>query len=385
MQYQGTEVLRLSAIIAHPTLATATLIEGGAMEPSLRQDKAFPLPARAGIVGQAAPGGNVLGLILLAACCAFTPLVSGDARAQDAAENYPNKVVRIIVPATAGGGADIIARIFGQPLGKSLGQNFLVDNRPGASNIIGTEIVAKSQADGYTLLLGTTGPLANNPLLYAKLPYDSMKDFAPISNVANSAFVLVVHPSLPAKSVAELIALAKAKPGQLAYASWGRGSATHLATVLLMTMTSVDIVHVPYKGSGNAMPDMLAGNVQMAFDSMLSSVPHIQAGRLRPLGISALKRSAVLSEVPTISEAGLEGFEAGSWYGFLAPARTPHEIVTKLHSEILKAIKLPEVQERLASLGTEPIGSTPAQFSEQIRRDLVKWGKVVQAAGIQPE
>jgi tripartite-type tricarboxylate transporter receptor subunit TctC len=294
-------------------------------------------------------------------------------------------MVRVIVPSTAGGGADITARIFSQPLGKALGQNFVVDNRPGAANIIGTELVAKAPPDGYTLLLGTTGPLANNPLLYAKLPYDSLKDFAPISNVANSAFVLVVHPSLPVKSVKELVALAKARPGQLSYASWGHGSSTHLATVLLTTMTSISIVHVPYKGSGNAMPDMLAGNVQMAFDSLLSSVPHIGGGRLRPLGVSALKRSAVLPEVPTLVEAGLEGFEAGSWYGFLAPAKTPREIVTKLHAEIMKALKLPEVQERMASLGAEPIGNTPAQFDEQIRRDLAKWGKVVQAAGIQPE
>lgn len=355
------------------------------MEPSSRRDWKNPPPPRLGKIRQAAHGRNAFYLTLLAGCCALTPLASGSARAQDAAASYPGKVVRIIVPATAGGGADIIARILAQPLGKSLGQNFVVDNRPGAANIIGTEIVAKAQADGYTLLLGTTGPLANNPLLYAKLPYDSVKDFAPISNVANSAFVLVVHPTLPAKSIAELISLAKAKPGELSYASWGRGSATHLAAELFMTMTHVKMVQVPYKGSGNAMPDMLAGNVQLAFDSMLSSVPYIHAGRLRPLGVTALKRSSVLPEVPTISESGLDGFEAGSWYGLLAPAKTPREIVTKLHDEIIKALKLPEVQERLATLGTEPIGSTPAQFGDQILRDLAKWGKVVQAAGIQPE
>ena len=235
--------------------------------------------------------------LVVTACGALASLFAAGAPAQDAAQGYPNRMVRVIVPSTPGGGADIIARIFSQPLGKALGQNFVVDNRPGAANIIGTELVAKAPPDGYTLLLGTTGPLANNPLLYAKLPYDALKDFAPISNVANSAFVLVVHPSLPVKSVKELVALAKARPGQLSYASWGHGSSTHLATVLLMTMTSIDIVHVPYKGSGNTMPDMLAGNVQLAFDSMLSSVPHIGGGRLRPLGVSALKRSAVLPEV----------------------------------------------------------------------------------------
>lgn len=354
------------------------------MQPSSRRDRVCPMPMRSDH-RHAARRGEVSGLTLLAGCFACTSLTASDVRAQDAAAGYPGKVVRIIVPAAPGGGADIIARIFAQPLGKNLGQNFVVDNRPGAANIIGTEIVAKAQPDGYTLLLGTTGPLANNPLLYAKLPYDSLKDFAPISNVANSAFVLVVHPSLPVKSVAELVALAKAKPDQLAYASWGRGSATHLATELLMLMRQVKFVQVPYKGSGNAMPDMLAGNVQMAFDSMLSSVPYVQAGRLRPLGVSALKRSAVLPAVPTLAEQGLDGFEAGSWYGFLAPARTPREIVTKLHGEIMKAIKLPEVRERMATLGTEPIGSTPEEFTEQIRGDLDKWGKVVKAAGIQPE
>ena len=323
--------------------------------------------------------------LLVGGCLALALLAAGQVAAQDAAAGYPSKAVRIIVPAAAGGGADITARLFGQQLGKSLGQTFVVDNRPGASNIIGTEIVARAQADGYTLLLGTTGPLAMNPLLYAKLPYDSVKDFAPISNVANSAFVLVVHPALPAKSIAEFVTLAKAKPGQMSYASWGRGSATHLATELFMTIMQVKLVQVPYKGSGNAMPDMLAGNVQMAFDSMFSSVPHIRAGRLRPLAISALKRSGAIPDVPTLSESGLDGFEAGSWYGFLAPAKTPRGIVTKLHGEMIKALKLPEVQERLASLGTEPIGSSPAEFATQIRNDLVKWGKVVQAAGIKPE
>ena len=197
--------------------------------------------------------------------------------------------------------------------------------------------------------------------------------------------MLVVHPAVAAKSVAELIALAKAKPGQLSYASWGKGSSTHLATELFMTMTHVKIVQVPYKGSGNAMPDMIAGNVQLAFDSMASSVPQIRTGRLRPLGISALKRSNAIPEVPTISESGVNGFEAGSWYGFFAPARTPREIVAKLHGEIIKALKLAEVQERMAVVGMEPIGNTPAQFGEQIRSDLDKWGKVVKTAGIQPE
>ena len=316
--------------------------------------------------------------------CMAPVLLAANARAQDAAA-FPGKTIRVIVPAAPGGGADIIARLFAPPLSRSLGQNVVVDNRPGAANIIGTELVAKSPADGYTLLLGTTGGLANNPLLYLKLPYDSLRDFAPVSNVANSAFVLVVHPSMPVKTVPELVALAKRKPGELSYASWGKGSSTHLATMLLTTRAQLDFVHVPYKGSGHMMPDMIAGNVQMAFDSMLSSVPYVKAGRLRALGVTALKTAAVLPGVPTIASAGFEGFEAGSWYGFLAPAKTSPQIVSKLNGEMLKALKLPEVLDRMASLGTDPLGTTPAEFSEQIKADLAKWAKVVQAAGIKPE
>lgn len=355
------------------------------MSLSSGQERARPVSARA---PRACFAANCMKpsslLLLLAGACALASFAARHALAQDAT-SYPNKVVRIIVPAAAGGGADIIARIFGLPLGRSLGQTFVIDNRPGAANIIGTEAVAKSPADGYTLLLGTTGPLANNPLLYRKLPYDSLKDFAPISSVANTAFMLVVHPSLPVKTVAELVTLAQARPDQLAYASWGRGSSTHLATELLMLMSKITMVQVPYKGSGNAMPDMLAGQVQLAFDSMLSSVPQVQSGRLRAIGVSALKRAAVLPAVPTLDEQGLAGFEAGSWYGVLAPAKTPREIVTRLHAEIMKAIKLPEVRERITRLGAEPTGSTPEEFAEQLRNDLERWGKVVNAAGIQPE
>ena len=321
----------------------------------------------------------------IAGCLAVAALALNGAYAQDPAAGYPRKAVRVIVPAAPGGGADIVARLIGQQLGKSLGQTFLADNRPGAANIVGTEIVAKAQPDGYTLIVNTAGPMSINPLIYVKLPYDAVKDFAPITNVADTALVLVVNPAVPAKSVAELISLAKAKPGELAYASWGRGSANHLGTELFMMMAQVKLLHVPYKGSGAAMPDVLAGNVQMTFDTIASAVPQIRAGRLRPLGVSALKRSGAIPDVPTISESGLDGYEAGSWFGFLAPARTSREIVTKLHDEIIKAMKLPEVQERLATLSLEPVGNTPAQFDEQIRSDLAKWRKVVQAAGIHPE
>lgn len=344
-----------------------------------------PSHAGRGISSSKTETAGTLRLGMVAGCLAIASLAPNGALAQDAAADFPRKPVRIIVPAAPGGGADIIARLIGQQLGKSLGQTFLVDNRPGAANIVGTEVVAKAQPDGYTLIVNTAGPMSINPLIYAKLPYDAMKDFAPVSNVADTAFVLVVHPSLPAKSVAGLIALAKAKPGQLAYASWGRGSANHLGTELFMMMSQVKLLHVPYKGSGAAMPDVIAGNVPIFFDTIASAVPQIRAGRLRPLGVSSLKRSPAIPDVPTIAESGLDGFDAGSWFGFFAPAKTPREIVTKLHGEIIKALKLPEVQERLATLGLDPVGNTPAQFDEQIRRDLAKWSKVVKAAGIQPE
>ena len=344
-----------------------------------------PSHAGRGISSSKTATAGTLRLGMVAGCLAVASLAPNGALAQDAAADYPRKPVRIIVPAAPGGGADIIARLIGQQLGKSLGQTFLVDNRPGAANIVGTEIVAKAQPDGYTLIVNTAGPMSINPLLYAKLPYDAMKDFAPITNVADTAFVLVVNPAVAAKSVADLIALAKAKPGQLAYASWGRGSANHLGTELFMMVTQVKLLHVPYKGSGAAMPDVIAGNVPIFFDTIASAVPQIRAGRLRPLGVSSLKRSPAIPEVPTIAESGLDGFEAGSWFGFFAPAKTPREIVTKLHGEIVKAMKPPEVQERLATLGLDPVGNTPAQFDEQIRRDLAKWSKVVKAAGIQPE
>ena len=323
-------------------------------------------------------GASLLSSLALSA----SPLL---AQAQSSASGYPAKPIRLVVPFPAGGATDIFARTLSQKLGEKIGATVVVENKPGAGGTLGSDLVAKSSADGYTLLLGTTGPLANNPLLYSKLPYDSLKDFAPVSNVANRAFVLVVHPTLPVNSVAQLIALAKSRPEPLAYASWGRGSATHLATELLMLMGNIKLVQVPYKGSGNAMPDMLSGQVQLAFDSLLSATPQLQAGRLRPLGVSALKRVALLPAVPTLAEQGFEGFEAGSWYGFLAPAKTPREIVVRLHAEIMKAINLPEVRERLASLGAEPIGNSAEEFSAQLRSDLERWGKVVKAAGIQPE
>ena len=323
--------------------------------------------------------------IVAAGALALMFTAGHEVHAQPVGTAYPSKAVRVIVPSAPGGGSDIIARLIGQQLASNLRQTFLVDNRPGAANIVGTEIVAKAQPDGYTLIVNTAGPMSIIPLIYAKLPYDAVKDFAPISNVADTAFVLVVHPSLAAKTVTELIALAKTKPGQLAYASWGRGSANHLGTELFMMMTQVNFLHVPYKGSGAAMPDVLAGNVQMTFDTIASAVPQIRAGRLRPLGVTSRKRSGAIPDVPTIAEAGVNGFEAGSWFGFLAPARTPRDIVMKLNAAIVTAVGGKDLRERYIALGAEPETSTPDAFAAAIRNDIPAWAKVVKAAGAKAE
>lgn len=312
-------------------------------------------------------------------------LKSSEAHAQGAAAKaWPNRVVRIVLPGSPGAGSDIIGRVIAAPLSKSLAQSFVIDNRPGAANIIATEVAAKSPPDGYTLLIGTTGTFVTNPLVYAKLPY-SIKDFETISNIADAAFLLAVHPSVPAKNVAEMIALAKARPGQLAVASFGIGSSTHFAGELFQSMTKTRLVHVPYKGSAPGVADLVAGNIAATFDTILTLTPHIHAKRVRPLGLAAAKRLNQMPDMPTLAEQGLKDFEAGSWYGMLAPAGTPREIVTRLHGEIVKALKTPEVQKRFQDLGTDIIGNTPEEFAAQIANERGKWAKVAQMAGIKPE
>ena len=306
------------------------------------------------------------------------------AQSADAAKTYPNRTVRFVNPSSPGGGADIVARILGQQLSKSMGQNFINDNRPGAANIIATEIVAKSPPDGYTLLIAATGTFVTNPLVYAKLSY-SDKDFETISIVADAPFILTVHPSVPAKNLKELVALSKAHPGELTYASFGTGSSSHLAGELFQVMTKTKLLHVPYKGSAPGMTDLLAGNITMKFDSGFASVPHIQSKRIRALGVAAPQRLPKIPEVPTLNELGLKDFNAGSWYGVMAPAGTPRDIIAKLHSELVKAVNLPEIRQRIVDLGTYPIGNTPEEFSAQIVREREQWAKVVKEAGIKSE
>jgi tripartite-type tricarboxylate transporter receptor subunit TctC len=293
--------------------------------------------------------------------------------------------VRVVVPFPAGGGADIFARLIGRKLGEYLGQTFVVDNRAGASGIIGCEAVARSTPDGYTLLMGTTGTHTTNPAVVSKLSYDSIKDFAPISLVAEAPFVLLVHPSLPVKNVKELIQLARSRPGELIYASSGVGSSSHLGFELFNSMAGIKAVHVPYKGLGPASADTIAGNITMTWDSITASAPLVKAKRLRALGIGSAKRSSLLPDVPTIAESGLSGFELGSWYAVFAPAATPSEIIRSLQREMVKAITAPGMREQFAALGAEPVGSTPEELAAVVQRDLVKWAKVAREAKVKAE
>lgn len=301
------------------------------------------------------------------------------------AQNYPAKAVRVVLPFPAGGGADIIVRLLARKLGEGMNQNFVVDNRAGAAGIIGCELVAKAPADGYTLLLGTTGTHTTNPAVFAKLPYDPVRDFATISLAAESPFVLLVHPSLPARSVRELIAFARTRPGQLNYASAGVGSSSHLGFELFNSMAGIKGEHVPYKGLGPAAADTIAGIITMTWDAIPSSKPMIERGRLRALGIGSLRRSPLLPQVPTIDEAGLKGFELGSWYGLFAPAGTPADIVRQLQRETVKAVNAADVRSQFSAMGADPVGSTPEEFAAVVQRDLAKWAQVARDVQLQKQ
>ena len=297
------------------------------------------------------------------------------------AANYPAKPVRLVVPFPAGGTTDILARAVAQKLSEAWGQQVIVDNRPGAGGNIGSELVARAAPDGYTLLMGTVGTHAINPSLYKKMPYDHVKDFAPVILVAGVPNVLVVNPSLPVHSVSELIAYAKANPGKLNFASSGNGTSIHLSGELFKTMTGVDMTHVPYKGSAPALTDLIGGQVQLMFDNLPSSLPFIKAGKLRALAVTSGTRSATLPELPTLAESGLPGFEASSWFGVLAPAGTPRDIVAKLNGAIAGWLASPEAKEKLLAQGAIAAGGTPDDFARHIAAETSKWAKVVKASG----
>jgi tripartite-type tricarboxylate transporter receptor subunit TctC len=297
------------------------------------------------------------------------------------AQAYPDKPIRMVVPFPAGGTTDILARATAQKLSESLGQQVIVDNKPGAGGNIGAQEVARSTPDGYTLVMGTVGTHAINPSLYKKMPYDHVKDFVPVSLVASVPNLLVVHPSVPVNSVKELIAHAKANPGKLNFASSGNGTSIHLSGELFKTMTGVQMTHVPYKGSAPAVTDLLGGQVQLMFDNMPSALPHAKAGKLKPLAVTSAKRFPGTPEIPTIAESGVPGYEASSWFGVLAPAGTPKEIVNKLSTEIAKALKTPEMKKKLEEQGAEAVGSTPEEFAAHIKAETAKWAKVVKESG----
>jgi tripartite-type tricarboxylate transporter receptor subunit TctC len=311
-------------------------------------------------------------------------LIASFAVGASLAQDYPSKPVRIVVPFSPGGSTDVLARIVGQKLTERSGQPVIIENRAGAGGNIGAEQVARSAPDGYTLLLGGV-PHAISASLYSKLPYDLARDLAAIAEIASFPSAIVLHPSLPANSVKELIALARGRPGRLSFGSAGNGSPNHLSLELFQTMAGVRMVHVPYKGSGQLVGDLLAGQVQLASMGLPVAVPHVQSGKLRAIAVTGAARSSLLPEVPTVSEAALPGFEVTSWYGVFGPAGLPADVVAKLNSEIGSAVTAPDVKERLAALGAEPSVKAPDQFGRYVREEIAKWAKVVKDSGAKAE
>ena len=319
--------------------------------------------------------------VLLLGTAVFLAAASLQAAGQG---NYPNRVIRIIAPTSPGGPNDAIARLIAQALTERLGRQVIVENRAGAGTIIGSEIVAKSQPDGYTLLMGLS-TLATNAATYKNIPYDALRDFAPVTQAVSTPNLIVVHPSLPAKSVTELIALATSRPGQILYASSGKGTNPHLTLELFSSMAKIRMVHVPYKSSGPGIIDLIAGHVAITSSPMLLSIPHVRAGRLRALGVTSAKRVAAEPDILTIAEGGLPGFASVQWYGLFAPARTPLEIIELLHREVVAILRAPGGRERFTSDGAELVASSPGEFAAFLKAETVKWAGVAKAAGIVPE
>jgi len=319
-----------------------------------------------------AAGARTIALALAAAA-------SAGAAAQT---NYPVRPVRVIVVNPAGSGADIVARLVGMKMSEAMGQQFVVDNRGGSSGIQATDLVAKAQPDGYTLLMGSSSSQTINASIYTDLPYDPIRDLTPITMLASTPYLMVAHPSLAAKNVSEVIALARAKPGQLNYGTGGLAVGSTLAGELFKSMAGVNIVMIPYKGAPQATTDVVAGQVQLAFSTLPTGLPLAKSGKLRALGVTSLKRVSAAADVPTLSEEGLPGFEVQTWFGFLAPRGLPGPLVQRVHAEATRAIAQPDVREKLHAQGYEPVGTTPAQFATHIQNEIAKWTKLVQFAGI---
>ncbi len=298
---------------------------------------------------------------------------------------YPTRAARMIVPWTAGGTADLLARVASQKFSESFGQQFVVDNRPGAGGLIGTEQAAKAAPDGHTLLLATTAPNSVAPSLYAKIPYDPVKDFASISLMATTCYVLSVHPSLPVKNARELVALAKARPGQMTFSSPGAGTPNHLSGELLKMLTGIDMQHVPYKGSAQAIADVMGGQITMSFENIVVASPIVKSGRIKALAVTSAKRSSALPAVPAMADSGVPGFEAVGWLGVVAPAATPKDIIAKLNSELVRVLATPEIKERISNLGAEVVSTTPEGLDQFNRAQIALWAKVVRASGARIE
>lgn len=313
----------------------------------------------------------------LAAAIALGPFAAAQA------QTYPNRAIRLVGPFPPGGSNDLIARIVAGKLDESLGQRVVVDNRPGGNGVIGTQIVARAAPDGYTILW-VPAVHAINAALQSNLPYDSIRDFSPVTNIASAPNVLVVHPSVPARSVRDLIRLAKTRPGELNYGSAGVGYPSHLAGEMLNSMAGVRIVHVPYRGAGPAMTDLIAGQIQLSYPSLPGVLPHLKSGRLRALAVTSAKRSSVVAELPTVGET-LPGYSIETWFGIFLPAGTPGEVVARLQTEIVRIIRLPDVRELLSAQGADVIGSTPEEFAAYVKSEIEKWKRVIKAAGVRPE
>ena len=320
-----------------------------------------------------------------AAVFACVATLAGSGAGSALAQNYPTRVVRIVVPQAPGAQSELFARMLGQKLSESLGQSVINDPRPGAGGAIGAEVAARAAPDGYTLLFGTNSTHGSNPALYAKLPYDAVRDFAPIALTVGMPYVLSVHPSLPVTNLKQLIAFAKSKPGQLYYASAGNGSTHHLSGELLSSMARINIVHVPYKGGPPATAATVGGEVSMLFNTVGSVQPSVKSGRLRALAVTTTSRSGALPDVPTMAEAGLPGFQMQSWFGLLAPAGTPRPIISRLNAETNKALNTPEMKSAIATMGANVMSGSPEQFADHIKSEIGRFGEIVKAAGIKVE
>jgi tripartite-type tricarboxylate transporter receptor subunit TctC len=320
----------------------------------------------------------------LASIALLGAIGSGVALAQTAA-TFPAKPVRFIAPFPPGGSTDLLARLVAIKLTEAWGQQVTVENRGGAGGTIGVELAARAAPDGYTIVMGHVGTFGFNPTLYPKLPYDAIRDFAPITVLATVPNGMAVHPSLPVKTARDFVALAKAKPGELLYASGGSGSASHLAGEYFKLLTKIDMVHVPYKGTGPAMISMISGQTTMTITGMVALMPHVKSNRLKLLGVATMKRLSIMPDIPTINESGVPGYDANQWYGVLTQAAVPRDIIAKLHADIVKVLARPDIKERLAADGAEAVANTPEQFAAHIKAEIARWAPVVKASGAKPD